>query len=59
MVTSYNVGDTVLLKGKVKSIAVNSTGTTYSIELPNKHTPVVYDEKDIYDVVIEDKDGKQ
>ena len=59
MVTKYSVGDTVLLKGKIKSILVDSNGTSYSVELPNKSQAVKYEEKDIYDVVVEDKDGKQ
>lgn len=59
MVTKYSVGDTVLLKGKIKSISVDSNGISYSVELPNKSQPVKYEENDIYDVVIEDKDGKQ
>ena len=59
MVTKYSVGDTVLLKGKIKSIKVDSNDTSYSIDLPDRKTVVSYKENDIYDVVIEDKNGKQ
>lgn len=59
MQTKYDVGQTVLLKVEVKSINCIQDDIVYTVDIPNKKTPIKVSERYIAGAVEGDADGSK